>query len=60
MNFVENIAFSPKYKDSPKNTLVFSLEMECYIFGNAFDLWRAQVNMNDLRKASFPKNMRKN
>ena len=27
MNIVENIAFSPKYQNSPKNTLVFSLEI---------------------------------
>ncbi|MEC8043566.1 MAG: replicative DNA helicase [Verrucomicrobiota bacterium] len=55
MNFVENIAFSPKYESSPKNTLVFSLEMSATSLAMRLICGRARVNMNDLRRGFVPK-----
>ena len=54
-NFVENIAFSPKYESSPKNTLVFSLEMSATSLAMRLICGRARVNMNDLRRGFVPK-----
>ena len=56
MNIVENIAFSPKYSDDPKNILVFSLEMSSASLAMRMICGRARVNMNDLRKGFIAKN----
>ncbi len=56
MNIVENIAFSHKYKEKPKNTLVFSLEMSAPSLAMRLICGRAKVNMNDLRKGFVAKN----
>ncbi|MAL84910.1 MAG: replicative DNA helicase [Opitutae bacterium] len=56
MNIVENIAFSPKYHNSPKNTLVFSLEMSASALAMRLICGKAKVNMNDLRKGFVAKN----
>ena len=55
MNIVENIAFSPKYSDSPRNALVFSLEMSATSLAMRLICGRARVNMNDLRKGFVPR-----
>jgi replicative DNA helicase len=55
MNIVENVAFSPKYQDSPKNLLVFSLEMSATSLAMRMICGRAKVNMNDLRRGFVPK-----
>jgi replicative DNA helicase len=56
MNIVENIAFSHKNKEKPKNTLVFSLEMSAPSLAMRLICGRAKVNMNDLRKGFVAKN----
>ena len=56
MNIVENIAFSHKYINSPKNTLVFSLEMSASSLAMRLICGKAKVNMNDLRKGFVAKN----
>jgi replicative DNA helicase len=56
MNMVENIAFSPKYKEIPKHALVFSLEMSATSLAMRLICGRARVNMNDLRKGFVPRN----
>jgi replicative DNA helicase len=55
MNIVENIAFSAKYSDSPRNALVFSLEMSATSLAMRLICGRARVNMNDLRKGFVPR-----
>lgn len=50
MNIVENIAFSKKYEKSPKNILVYSLEMSATSLAMRMICGRARVNMNDLRR----------
>ena len=55
MNIVENIAFSHKNKNNPKNTLVFSLEMSAPSLAMRLICGKAKVNMNDLRKGFVPK-----
>jgi replicative DNA helicase len=55
MNMVENIAFSPKYAEKPKNTLVFSLEMSATSLAMRLICGRARVNMNDLRRGFIAK-----
>ena len=55
MNIVENIAFSPKYLNCPKNILVFSLEMSATSLAMRLICGRARVNMNDLRRGFVPK-----
>ena len=55
MNIVENIAFSPKYVDAPKNVLVFSLEMSAASLAMRMICGRARVNMNDLRRGFIAK-----
>jgi len=55
MNIVENIAFSSKYKDSPRHALVFSLEMSSTSLAMRLICGRARVNMNDLRKGFVPR-----
>ena len=50
MNIVENISFSPKYINNPKNILVFSLEMSAPSLAMRLICGKAKVNMNDLRK----------
>ena len=55
MNIVENVAFSPKYQESPKNLLVFSLEMSATSLAMRMICGRAKVNMNDLRRGFVPK-----
>ena len=56
MNIVENIAFSSKYRDSPRHALVFSLEMSSLSLAMRLICGRARVNMNDLRKGFVPRN----
>ena len=56
MNIVENIAFSHKYINNPKNTLVFSLEMSASSLAMRLICGKAKVNMNDLRKGFVAKN----
>ena len=56
MNIVENIAFSHKYINNPKNTLVFSLEMSASSLAMRLICGKAKVNMNDLRKCFVAKN----
>ena len=56
MNIVENIAFSHKNREHPKNTLVFSLEMSAPSLAMRLICGRAKVNMNDLRKGFVAKN----
>ena len=56
MNIVENIAFSHKNKNNPKNTLVFSLEMSAPSLAMRLICGKAKVNMNDLRKGFVAKN----
>ncbi|HAF58195.1 MAG TPA: replicative DNA helicase [Opitutae bacterium] len=55
MNIVENIAFSPKYAESPRHALVFSLEMSATSLAMRLICGRARVNMNDLRKGFVPR-----
>ena len=55
MNIVENIAFSSKYKESPRHALVFSLEMSATSLAMRLICGRARVNMNDLRKGFVPR-----
>lgn len=55
MNIVENIAFSPKYLEDPKNILIFSLEMSATSLAMRMICGRAKVNMNDLRRGFVPK-----
>ena len=55
MNMVENIAFSPKYAEKPKSTLVFSLEMSATSLAMRLICGRARVNMNDLRRGFIAK-----
>ena len=50
MNIVENIAFSKKYEENPKNILVYSLEMSATSLAMRMICGRARVNMNDLRR----------
>ena len=50
MNIVENIAFSKKYEEKPKNILVYSLEMSATSLAMRMICGRARVNMNDLRR----------
>lgn len=56
MNIVENISFSPKYVNNPKNILVFSLEMSAPSLAMRLICGKAKVNMNDLRKGFVAKN----
>ncbi|MFL2914100.1 MAG: replicative DNA helicase [Opitutales bacterium] len=56
MNIVENISFSPKYINNPKNILVFSLEMSAPSLAMRLICGKAKVNMNDLRKGFVAKN----
>ena len=56
MNIVENIAFSPKYLDDPKNILVFSLEMSATSLAMRLICGRAKINMNSLRRGFVGKN----
>ena len=56
MNIVENIAFSHKNTDNPKNMLVFSLEMSAPSLAMRLICGKARVNMNDLRKGFVAKN----
>jgi len=56
MNIVENIAFSHKYINNPKNILVFSLEMSASSLAMRLICGKAKVNMNDLRKGFVAKN----
>jgi replicative DNA helicase len=55
MNIVENIAFSLSKNSSPKQSLVFSLEMSSTSLAMRLICGRARVNMNDLRKGFVPK-----
>ncbi|MEL0098185.1 MAG: DnaB-like helicase C-terminal domain-containing protein, partial [Opitutae bacterium] len=55
MNIVENIAFSAKYTNSPRHSLVFSLEMSATSLAMRLICGRARVNMNDLRKGFVPR-----
>lgn len=55
MNIVENIAFSPKYAQDPRSTLVFSLEMSATSLAMRLICGRARVNMNDLRRGFIAK-----
>ena len=56
MNIVENIVFSHKYIENPKNILVFSLEMSASSLAMRLICGKAKVNMNDLRKGFVAKN----
>ncbi len=56
MNIVENVAFSPKYRENPKQALVFSLEMSATSLAMRLICGRARVNMNDLRKGFVHRN----
>ena len=56
MNIVENIAFSHKYINNLKNTLVVSLEMSASSLAMRLICGKAKVNMNDLRKGFVAKN----
>ncbi|MBT7406502.1 MAG: replicative DNA helicase [Opitutae bacterium] len=56
MNIVENISFSHKYINNPKNILVFSLEMSASSLAMRLICGKAKVNMNDLRKGFVAKN----
>ncbi len=56
MNIVENIAFSQKYLDDPKNILVFSLEMSATSLAMRLICGRAKINMNSLRRGFVGKN----
>lgn len=55
MNMVENMVFSPKYIENPKNILVFSLEMSASSLAMRLICGKAKVNMNDLRKGFVAK-----
>ncbi|NDH17696.1 MAG: replicative DNA helicase, partial [Opitutae bacterium] len=57
MNIVENVAFSPNYQKSPKNSLVFSLEMSATSLAMRLICGKARVNMNDLRRGFVPKSL---
>ncbi len=56
MNIVENISFSHRYINNPKNILVFSLEMSASSLAMRLICGKAKVNMNDLRKGFVAKN----
>ena len=56
MNIVENISFSHKNINNPKNILVFSLEMSASSLAMRLICGKAKVNMNDLRKGFVAKN----
>ena len=57
MNIVENIAFSKRYEENPKNILVYSLEMSATSLAMRMICGRARVNMNDLRRGFVPKSL---
>jgi len=57
MNIVENVAFSTRYRENPKNSLVFSLEMSATSLAMRLICGKARVNMNDLRRGFVPKSL---